>query len=343
MRAKSTTLALTVLKLGSKGASGQRFVLASCQPDGSCARSYSTSWTEKKFRRLPAWLGQRPQVARTTEELDELLRAASRALRHGNATPSGRANARSAGALGAGRWPGRLNKRELLGEPGCVVGRQVVAKEDCAAILEACKVGFNAAALDQRGKGIAKRAVTRLAGRKVHADLDSRGRATLRSLTRAELPDADAAWSSAVRSVSVFAGHDPAASSDEAATVCASGMPQQKWHQDSAAALAYVVALSDGVEGTQFVQMDGAWRDLMALKPAAREAFMRSAWAAAAAEQPRVASGGTLSAGDVLFFYTKRIHRAPPPPAARSPRYTLFGAFCKQGKTDGPPVVQGPR
>ena len=99
----------------------------------------------------------------------------------------------------------------------------------------------------------------------------------------------------------------------------------------------------DGVEGTQFVQMDGAWRDLMALKPAAREAFMRSAWAAAAAEQPRVASGGTLSAGDVLFFYTKRIHRAPPPPAAGSPRYTLFGAFCKQGKTDGPPVVQGPR
>ena len=107
------------------------------------------------------------------------------------------------------------------------------------------------AALDQRGNGIAKRAVTRLAGRKVHADLDSRGRATLRSLTRAELPDADAAWSNAVRSVTVFAGHDPAASSDEAATVCASGMPQQKWHQDSAAALAYVVALSDGVEGTQ--------------------------------------------------------------------------------------------
>ena len=50
---------------------------------------------------------------------------------------------------------------------------------------------------------------------------------------------------------------------------------------------------------------------------------MRSAWAAAAAEQPRVASGGTLSTGDVLFFYTKRIHRAPPPPAARSPRYPL--------------------
>ena len=73
MRAKSTTLALTILKLGSKGACGQRFVLASCQPDGSCARSYSTYWTEKKFRRLPAFLRLRPQIARSKEELDELL------------------------------------------------------------------------------------------------------------------------------------------------------------------------------------------------------------------------------------------------------------------------------
>ena len=56
-----------------------------------------------------------------------------------------------------------------------------------------------------------------------------------------------------------------------------------------------------------------------------------------------MASGDKLSPGDVLYFYTKRIHCAPPPPAAGSPRYTLFGAFCKQGKTDGPPEVQGTR
>ena len=44
---------------------------------------------------------------------------------------------------------------------------------------------------------------------------------------------------------------------------------------------------------------------------------------------------------DVLFFYTQRIHRAPPPPPAGSPRYTLFGAFCKQGSTEDAPVLAG--
>ena len=74
-----------------------------------------------------------------------------------------------------------------------------------------------------------------------------------------------------------------------------------------------------------------------------RISFLQSAWAAATTGHPRVVCGGKLQAGDVLFFYTQRIHRAPRPPAAGSPRYTLFGAFCKQGKTDGAPVVQATR
>ena len=52
-----------------------------------------------------------------------------------------------------------------------------------------------------------------------------------------------------------------------------------------------------------------------------------------------VGSASSLHAGDVLFFYTQRIHRAPPPPPAGSPRYTLFGAFCRQGKTEGAPLL----
>ena len=384
MLLKTTTSSLAVLELGRPRRSQQMFVLASCQADGTCKRSYATSWTGRKYRHLKGWLRQQPQHARTKEELDALLRAANHALGHGNKTRDGRARCNDARAFGTGRWHGALSRAKLLGQEGCVIARGLVSSEDCAALLDVCKRGFNAAALHRRDKRIAKRAISRLAGRrvlaltltltpspnpspcpgpspdpdpnprprpnlrpnltltKVHADL-ARSRPTLCSLARPELPDADEAWSRVVRRVSDFAGHDVAASSDEAATVCSYGMARQQLHLHSAAALAYVVARSDGADCTQFLQIDGQWKDVMALKPAAREAFLRSGWAAAAADRPRVASGDKLSPGDVLYFYTKRIHCAPPPPAAGSPRYTLFGAFCKQGKTDGPPEVQGTR
>ena len=49
-----------------------------------------------------------------------------------------------------------------------------------------------------------------------------------------------------------------------------------------------------------------------------RRAFHAAAWAGAAdgdADGPREAtSAGALRAGDVVFFYTHAIHRAPPPP-----------------------------
>ena len=339
----STAAILDILELGKPRSSGQMFVLASRQADGSCKRSYQTSWTAAKYRRLKGWLRQRSQHARTEEELSELLREAGRALGHGNATPAGRRRAASARAVGGGRWHGLLDLSKLMGDEGCVIARRLVPPADCAALLEAAKRGFNSAPLhgsSRKGK-IGKRARSKLAGRKVHADL-SRGRATLHSLRRDELPDANEAWGRATRRVADYVGHDVAASSDETANLCAPGMARQPWHQDSAAALAYIVALSDGADGTQFVQIEQSWKDVMALKETAREAFLGSAWAAATTAYPRVVSGGKMQAGDVLFFYTQRIHRAPPPPAAGSPpRYTLFGAFCKQGKTDGAPVVQG--
>ena len=342
MRAKTTTQSLTILELGKpRGASQQKFVLASHQADGSCKRSFQTSWAAAKYRRLKGWLRQRTQHARTEEELSELLREAGRALGHGNATPAGRRRAASASAFGGGRWHGRLDLSKLMGDEGCVIARGLVPPEDCAVLLEAAKRGFNAASLHGSSGKISKGTRSKLAGRKVHADL-SRGRATLHSLRRDELPAANEAWGRATRLVADYVGHDVAASSDEAANLCAPGMARQPWHQDSAAALAYIVALSDGADGTQFVQIEQSWKDVMALKETAREAFLRSAWAAATTAHPRVVSGGKMQAGDVLFFYTQRIHRAPPPPAVGSPpRYTLFGAFCKQGKTDGAPVVQG--
>ena len=51
----------------------------------------------------------------------------------------------------------------------------------------------------------------------------------------------------------------------------------------------------------------------------------------------------SLHAGDGVFSCTKRIHRAPPPPPAGSPRCTLFGAFYGQGKTEGAPLLAGGR
>ena len=232
MRKKSTTATLEILELGTPRSSGQKFVLASRQTDGSCKRSYETSWTAAKYRRLKGWLRQRPQHARTGEELSELLREATRALRHGNATPAGRRRCASSRAVGCGCWHGRLDRSKLMGDEACVIERGLVSPEDCAALLEAAKRGFNAAPLHGSSRKISKSARSKLAGRKVHADLElSRGRATLRSLRRDELPAADEAWARATRRVADYVGHDVAASSDEAANLCASGMAPQQWHQ----------------------------------------------------------------------------------------------------------------
>ena len=165
------------------------------------------------------------------------------------------------------------------------------------------------------------------------------GGATLRSLARAALPDlpADAkgAWDRTVQAVSAEAEHK--ASSDEALNLCAHGMAEQELHQDSTASLAYVVMLSDQGEATQFVELDEEWLDVMATSKTKRKAFLRRAWDEAR-KPAAIGKRRRLRAGDVLFFYTQRIHRAPPPPPEGSPRYTLFGAFCKRGLTEDTPL-----
>ena len=85
-------------------------------------------------------------------------------------------------------------------------------------------------------------------------------------------------------------------------------------------------------ECTQFVQMDKAWLDFGTAKShEKRIEFLAEAWDAAAATGT-VASGDSLQQGDVLYFYTQRIHRAPPPPPAGSPRRTCSSApFARRG------------
>ena len=62
------------------------------------------------------------------------------------------------------------------------------------------------------------------------------------------------------------------------------------------------------------MQFDREWLDFGTAKShEKRIEFLAEAWEAAAATGT-VASGGSLQQGDVLYFYTQRIHRAPPPP-----------------------------
>ena len=168
MRRKTTTQRLAILELGSPRANGQqKFVLASCHADGSCVRSYETSWASMKYRRLPGWLRQCSRDARTHEGLSELLQEASRALRHGNATHAGRRRAASARAVGGSRWHGRLDLTKLMGDEGCVIARGLVPPEVCAALLEAAQQGFNSAPLHGKRK-IGKIARSQLNG--AHCD-----------------------------------------------------------------------------------------------------------------------------------------------------------------------------
>ena len=94
------------------------------------------------------------------------------------------------------------------------------------------------------------------------------------------------------------------------------------------------------------MQFDREWLDFGTAKShEKRIEFLAEAWEAAAATGT-VASGGSLQQGDVLYFYTQRIHRAPPPPprAARlAALYALllFGAFCQEGRTEDAPVLAG--
>ena len=120
--------------------------------------------------------------------------------------------------------------------------------------------------------------------------------------------------------------------------MAAAGMPAQDWHFDSTASLSYVVALNDGVMATEVLQLDEPWLDSMRCRSQKRrEAFMQRAWAAADSGEA-ASSPLTLSAGDVLYFYSHRLHRAPPPPPRSKRRYTLFGAFCAEGASTEKPT-----
>jgi hypothetical protein len=84
------------------------------------------------------------------------------------------------------------------------------------------------------------------------------------------------------------------------------------------------------------VQFDREWLDFGTAKShEIRIEFLAEAWEAAAATGT-VASGGSLQQGDVLYFYTQRIHRAPPPPPPGSPRYMLYCSLAPSARRGAP-------
>ena len=333
---------LGVLLLGRPSAKGyQSFVLAgrSARAD-SCERSRKTMWMEEKVARLQRWLN--PRKRRRGQPLDDLLSIAGKALGHASASVEGLQRMMKARKLSRGCWHGDLDLEALMQAPGFVVVRGVVSAADCAKLVDAAEASFGANALRTECEMAHRRALDDLAGGKVHAELPD-DPATLQSLDRNQLMKklkkkgrraaaTEAAWTRAVAKVAACAGHDAEQSADEAVNLGAHGMSDQAWHQDSTASLAYVVALTRA-EATEFLQINEQWLDVMACGTDKRNAFLKRAWGATATGD--VKSAGTLEPGDIIFFYTQRIHRAPPAPAMGSPRYTLFGAFCQKGKTAG--------
>ena len=186
----------------------------------------------------------------------------------------------------------------------------------------------------------------------MHADVPGVGAAGMRSLRRdaaALGPHEEEAWARASASIALAAGKPPEDAADEALMLSYPGQVPQAWHQDSTAGLAYVLALSDGVRATEFLPLPRGYAtrvDTMAVGAERRRAFHAAAWAGAADGAadgeggPREAmSAGALRAGDVVFFYTHAIHRAPPPPR-RGARYTLFGTYGLEGRSEGGPITR---
>ena len=321
---------LSILPYGKPRLGMQKFRLVHRDAASALVRSREKEWACAKVVRLKLWLQPQEATTRPTAALlDGLLHRANKELGHANSFSEARQRARS--HLSESRkWHGRLDRDELLGTPGFVVVRKLVDRATCE-VLRAAGETF----LFRRAKATSRcKVLANVDGVvKVHADFHDE-EATLRSVARSRLATTagvDAAWARVVTHVARRAGRQPSRSNDEALTVAVAGMAAQHWHLDSTASLSYVVALNDGVLATEVLQLDEPWLDSMRCRSQKRrDAFMRRAWAAAdggdAASSPL-----TLSAGDVIYFYSHRLHRAPPPPSRGKRRYTLFGAFCAEG------------
>ena len=90
------------------------------------------------------------------------------------------------------------------------------------------------------------------------------------------------------------------------------------------------------------------WKDTLAMTATAnQDAFRHRVFALVEADEQGVTGGASvakvrMAAGDVCFFYTHWLHRAPAPPAsaAEGSRVCLFGIFGKKASSEGSPIFR---
>ena len=149
--------------------------------------------------------------------------------------------------------------------------------------------------------------------------------------------------------VAAKAGHEAAAVADVSFLGSWVGMQPQAWHLDGEPRLACIIALHE-MAATEFIvpPVGFKWKDTLAMTaPGSQDAFRRRVFALVEADEQGVTGGASvaqvrMAAGDVCFFYTHWLHRAPAPPAsvAEGSRVCLFAVFGKKASSEGSPFFR---
>jgi hypothetical protein len=260
-------------------------------------------------------------------------------------------------ANGAGKWQGNMDREQLM-DHGYIVERGLLQalRGELGALLVAGRKAFNLTKGGRLRSSCTWR--SNCAWAKVHVEHPRVGELGARSIVPEEALKAvpASARRSAQRgleavqaAVAAKAGQKAAAVADLSFLGSWTEMEPQAWHIDGEPRLAFIVALHDMAATEFLVPPKGVkWKDTLALSTAAsRDAFRRKVFELVEADEQSVTGGASvakvrMAAGDVCFFYTHWLHRAPAPPAsvAEGARVCLFGVFGKKAASEGSPIFR---
>ena len=259
-------------------------------------------------------------------------------------------------ANGAGKWQGNMDRKQLMGH-GYIVERGLLQglRSELGELLVAGRKAFE---LTKDGRLRLSAWRSNYAWARVHAEHPRVGELGARSIIPEEALKAvkASARRSAQRgleavqaAVAAKAGHEAAAVADISFLGSWAEMEPQAWHLDGEPRLAFIVALHDMAATEFIVPPKGVkWKDTLALTTAAsRDAFRRQVFGLVEADEQGV-TGGTsvaqvrMATGDVCFFFTHWLHRAPAPPAsvAEGAHVCLFGVFEKKAVSEGSSIFR---